>query len=109
MPDTAVPTVPISRGVVRLAELPLHHGGRVVPCEVAYALAGNPQAPMVVAFGGISAGRDVVATADGAPGWWHAVAGPGLPLDTDRYAVLGIDWLGGCGWRCLDRTVGTTE
>jgi len=97
LPDTVVPTVPISRGVVRLAELPLHHGGRVAPCEIAYALAGDPQAPTVVAFGGISAGRDVVAAADGAPGWWHSMAGPGLPLDTDRYAVLGIDWLGGRG------------
>lgn len=97
MPDTAAPTVPISHGVVRIAELPLHHGRRVAPCEVAYALAGNPRSPMVVAFGGISAGRDVVATESGAPGWWSAMAGPGLPLDTSRFAVLGIDWLGGRG------------
>ena len=97
VPDTATPTVPISHGVVRLAELPLHHGGRVAPCEVAYCVAGELQSPMVVAFGGISAGRDVVATADGTPGWWRAMAGSGLPLDTDRYAVLGIDWLGGRG------------
>ena len=93
----AAPAVPISHGVVRLAELPLHHGGRVAPCEVAYCLAGDPQSPLVVAFGGISAGRDVVAREDGTPGWWHAMAGPGLPLDTDRFAVLGIDWLGGRG------------
>lgn len=97
VPDTAASTVPISHGVVRLAELPLHHGGRVAPCEVAFALAGNPQSPTVVAFGGISAGRDVVATEGGTPGWWHAMAGPGRPLDTDRFAVLGIDWLGGRG------------
>ena len=97
MPDTAVPAVPIVHGVVRLDALPLHHGGGVAPCEVAYALAGEPQLPVVAAFGGISAGRDVVRTETGAPGWWHAMAGPGLPIDTTRYAVLGLDWLGGRG------------
>jgi homoserine O-acetyltransferase len=45
-------------------------------------------------MGGISSGR-IVADADDAPGWWSAIAGPGRPLDTDRYRVLGIDFLGG--------------
>lgn len=32
----------------------------------------------------------------GKPGWWHLMVGPGLPLDTDRYFVIGANALGGC-------------
>ncbi len=32
----------------------------------------------------------------GKPGWWEAVVGPGLPLDTNRYFVLCVNVLGGC-------------
>ena len=31
----------------------------------------------------------------GEPGWWDDMVGPGKPLDTDRFRVLGIDFLGG--------------
>jgi len=31
----------------------------------------------------------------GEPGWWDEIVGPGCPLDTDRYRVLGMDFLGG--------------
>ncbi len=30
------------------------------------------------------------------PGWWPAMVGPGAPLDTDRYAVVAPNVLGGC-------------
>ena len=32
----------------------------------------------------------------GKPGWWEAVVGPGLPLDTDRYFIICVNVLGGC-------------
>ena len=32
----------------------------------------------------------------GKPGWWHLMVGRGLPLDTDRYFVIGANVLGGC-------------
>ena len=32
----------------------------------------------------------------GKPGWWAAMVGPGLPIDTDRYFVLCMNVLGGC-------------
>jgi homoserine O-acetyltransferase len=32
----------------------------------------------------------------GKPGWWETMVGSGLPLDTDRYFVIGINVLGGC-------------
>ena len=30
------------------------------------------------------------------PGWWDAVVGPGLPVDTDRFFVICPNVLGGC-------------
>ena len=30
------------------------------------------------------------------PGWWESIAGPGKPLDTDRYFIICINVLGGC-------------
>jgi len=32
----------------------------------------------------------------GKPGWWSAVVGPGLPVDTNRFFVLCANVLGGC-------------
>lgn len=30
------------------------------------------------------------------PGWWNGVAGPGAPIDTDRWCVVATNALGGC-------------
>ena len=29
-------------------------------------------------------------------GWWDNMVGPGKPLDTDRFFVVGVNNLGGC-------------
>jgi cystathionine gamma-synthase len=80
------------------APLPLERGGFLEPVHVAYECTGDDSLPLVVALGGISAGRHVAATAaDARPGWWQDFVGPGRALDTDRYRVLGIDWLAGRG------------
>jgi homoserine O-acetyltransferase len=75
--------------------LELHFGERLEHVEVAYRLAGAAGTPVVAALGGISAGREVFGLEQAAPGWWQDAVGPGRALDTDRYRVLGIDFLGG--------------
>jgi homoserine O-acetyltransferase len=88
-------TAPIVEGRIDLHEgLRLHHGGELAPVRVAYRLHGNPEAPVVAVMGGISAGRLVADTSDQL-GWWGEVVGAGLALDTERFRVLGIDFLGG--------------
>jgi homoserine O-acetyltransferase len=83
-------------GVVELpSPLPLFHGGQLDSAHLAYRLLGPAGAPVVVALGGISAHRFVAAPRTS--GWWHTLVGPGLGLDTNRYRVLGIDYLGGRG------------
>jgi homoserine O-acetyltransferase len=75
--------------------LDLHFGGRLDRIELAYRLAGAGGTPVVAVLGGISAGRNVFSLQSDAPGWWEDAIGPGRALDTDRYRVLGIDFLGG--------------
>ncbi len=74
--------------------LALHHGGQLAHVNVACRLAGPVGAPVVAVMGGISAGRRVADTQDQL-GWWGEVVGPGMPLDTERFQVLGLDFLGG--------------
>jgi homoserine O-acetyltransferase len=61
--------------------------------RVAFRLIGPRHAPVVAVLGGISAHR--ILTAPG--GWWPNVVGPGLGVDSQRFRVLGIDYLGGLG------------
>jgi homoserine O-acetyltransferase len=75
--------------------LDLHFGGRLDRVEVAYRLAGARSAPVVAVLGGISAGRNVYSLRPESAGWWEDAIGPGRALDTDRFRVLGIDFLGG--------------
>ncbi len=84
-----------AEGVVRLrAPFRLHHGGALDAPEFAWRLVGPPAAPIVLAIGGISGHRRVGAEDDG---WWAPVVGRGRALDTTRFRVLGVDYLGGSG------------
>lgn len=108
-PTATTGRVPIESGVLRLdAPFALEHGGSIPDCDVAWELTGSDNAPLVVALGGISAGRNVTARDSGErptaelrawarAGWWQDIAGEGRALDTRGLRVLGIDWLGGAG------------
>ncbi len=73
----------------------LEAGDSLLGAEVRYSLGGPKDAPLVVALGGISATREVTNLGpEGALGWWSEMVGPGRAVDTNRFRVLGIDWLG---------------
>ena len=73
-------------GVVELpSPFPLHHGGQLSSARLSYRLAGPAGAPVVVALGGISAHKYRYGRAK-TTGWWHALVGPGLGLDTSAFA-----------------------
>lgn len=68
----------------RVLDLPMHE------------LAGSADSPVILALGGISAGRHVVShAADRRAGWWEGLAGTGRLLDTGLRRVLGIEFLDG--------------
>ncbi|HLQ36345.1 MAG TPA: homoserine O-succinyltransferase [Planctomycetota bacterium] len=78
--------------------LPLRRGGELRSAVLAFERQGPPDAPVVLVLGGISAGAHVSAHLQvRGPGWWEGFVGDGLPIDTRRWQVLGVDWLGGAG------------
>ena len=96
----AVPT-PVIRHRDGILEIPgdikLHHGGVLSRVRVAWRLSGPEMGPLVVALGGISADRRVVAASSQEAGWWQNIAGAGLALPSDRCRILSYDYLGGSG------------
>jgi homoserine O-acetyltransferase len=77
--------------------LSLHHGGSIEGVRLSWRLQGPPDAPVVLALGGISAHRRVFDVQEPGAGWWSALAGPDAALDSKRLRVLGIDYLGASG------------
>lgn len=69
----------------------------LVPTAVlTHELTGAPEAPVVLALGGISASRHVTTTRPDAPaGWWADVVRPGGAIDPRTRGVLGIEYLDG--------------
>jgi homoserine O-acetyltransferase len=74
----------------------LKHGGSLPSPQIGYELTGPVDGPVLVAMGGISATRHVCSSAGyPEPGWWEDFAGAGKALDTNRFRLLGMDFLGG--------------
>jgi homoserine O-acetyltransferase/O-succinyltransferase len=94
-----VPGLEGDRAVVELTRgLPLEREDPIPRCRIGYEWIGNPEGPVVVALGGISADGHVTPhAAHGVAGWWERLVGPGRALDTRRVRVVGIDWIGGPG------------
>ncbi|MGE0408616.1 MAG: homoserine O-succinyltransferase [Amphiplicatus sp.] len=75
------------------ADFALDSGERLDDPRLLVRLHGAP-APVIVAAGGISAGRKV-ADAGGETGWWRALAKKGGGIDVARHQLLGFDFLPG--------------
>ena len=92
-------------------EVPFRYA-RPARADVAWRLEGALDGPVIVVLGGISADRRVVSTARG-PGWWSILAGPGCAIDTNRYAILSFDYVGGSGGTTVtgdeERPVSTSD
>jgi homoserine O-acetyltransferase len=72
----------------------LESGAVLENAKLAWQCVGPADAPLIVVLGGISAHRGACRP-DG-KGWWESQCRAGKALDTNRYRLLGIDWLGGC-------------
>jgi homoserine O-acetyltransferase/O-succinyltransferase len=86
----------VQRGVFS-APIELRHAGKK-DISIAYEWQGNPNGPALIVAGGISANRHVSASAEyPEQGWWEAQVGPGRAIDTSRFNILAINWLGSDG------------
>ena len=99
----AIPPVSASlHRTIRLPDaLPLDGGGSLAGVEVAYDTYGtlNPARDNAILICHALTGDQYVAgrhPVTGKPGWWDRMVGPGRPVDTDRFFVIGTNVLGGC-------------
>ncbi len=81
--------------------LALDSGAVVAPLTVAYRTYGRLNAAKsnaVLVCHALTGDQYVAEThpLTGKNGWWEAVVGPGLAIDTDRYFVICANVLGGC-------------
>lgn len=87
----------------------LERGCDIKDDSVRGRLYGNPNGPLIIILGGISATRFV---ADGGRlnrGWWSQLVRMGGPIDLDQYKVLGIDFAPEKGSEDCPETITTSD
>ncbi|MBC7574536.1 MAG: homoserine O-acetyltransferase [Herminiimonas sp.] len=84
------------------APLPLQSGASIADYTLVYETYGTLNAARsnaVLVCHALNASHHVAgiyAETDKSAGWWDNMVGPGKPLDTDRFFVIGINNLGSC-------------
>ena len=80
--------------------LPLKSGAVLADYTLAFETYGTLNAERnnaVLVCHALNASHHVAGThADGSVGWWDNLVGPGKPLDTDRFFVIGVNNAGSC-------------
>ncbi len=82
--------------------LPLRSGARLHDYTLVYETYGTLNAARsnaVLVCHALNASHHVAGTYEGQPrseGWWDNLVGPGKPLDTDRFFVIGVNNPGSC-------------
>ncbi|WP_346960145.1 homoserine O-acetyltransferase [uncultured Arthrobacter sp.] len=92
VPDGTVQYLPIG-------SLALESGATLPEVTLAYETWGTLNADAsnaVLIEHALTGDTHVTRGAGEEPGWWEQLAGPGAPVDTDKYFVVSINILGGC-------------
>ena len=82
--------------------LPLRSGATMPAYTLVYETYGTLNADKsnaVLVCHALNAGAHVAGRHEGndrSEGWWDNLVGPGKPLDTDRFFVIGVNNLGSC-------------
>ena len=82
--------------------LPLQGGGALAIYTLVYETYGTlnaEQSNAVLVCHALNASHHVAGVYEGKPkstGWWDNMVGPGKPVDTDRFFVIGVNNLGSC-------------
>ena len=88
------------------AEYKLESGERLSRPEMRIRIYGELDKPVIVAAGGVSAGR-VVADINDERGWWREIVGADGFVDLEKYCVIGFDFLPNAGEKA--RTISTAD
>ena len=100
-PATAAPELPGKRLAFGERRLRLDCGAELSNVTLAYQTYGtlNADKSNAILICHALTGDQFVADQHpitGKPGWWQVMVGPGLPIDTNRFFVIGANVLGGC-------------
>lgn len=82
--------------------LPLQSGGSIADYDLAFETYGQLNADKsnaIVVCHALNASHHVAGSYEGQPkseGWWDNMIGPGKPVDTNQFFVIGINNLGSC-------------
>lgn len=95
--DPAVPDGTVR--YLRIGDLELESGARLPGVTLGYESWGTLNAERsnaVLIEHALTGDTHVTRGAGEEPGWWEQLAGPGAPVDTEKYFVVSINILGGC-------------
>ena len=98
----AMPLIAKSQLMKFQAPLPLQSGASISGYELAYETYGELNAGKsnaVLICHALNASHHVAGVYEGqerSEGWWDNMIGPGKPVDTDRFFVIGVNNLGSC-------------
>ncbi|MBU6292591.1 MAG: homoserine O-acetyltransferase [Burkholderiales bacterium] len=94
---------PVTPQSMRFSEpLPLQSGASLADYTLVYETYGSLNAERsnaVLVCHALNASHHVAGSYEGKPkseGWWNNMVGPGKPLDTDRFFVIGVNNPGSC-------------
>ncbi len=90
-------SLPYTDYVLKVDSFFLASGQNISDVSIAYRVHGRVGDPLVFVLGGISAHRGLNDESNGKKPWWKDLVGPGKSIDTERYCVVGFDYLGGDG------------
>ena len=82
--------------------LPLHSGASLRAYDLSFETYGTPNADKsntVLICHALNASHHVAGVYEGqdkSEGWWDTMIGPGKPVDTNRFFVIGVNNLGSC-------------
>jgi homoserine O-acetyltransferase len=82
--------------------LPLQSGASIAGYDLVYETYGTLNASKsnaVLVCHALNASHHVAGTYEGqnkSEGWWHNMVGPGLPVDTNKFFVIGVNNIGSC-------------
>ncbi len=76
--------------IAKLGAFATDSGGHIPNLEIAYQTFGEFDGSNAILICHALTGTSNV------PGWWDRLAGPGKPIDTGKYFVIGNNLLGGC-------------
>ncbi|BBZ27017.1 homoserine O-acetyltransferase [Mycolicibacterium madagascariense] len=104
LPDASQSTLPAQGevGIVDIGPLTLESGVVLDDVHIAFQRWGelaDDRGNVVVVLHALTGDSHITGPAGPGhptPGWWDGVAGPGAPIDTDRWCAVATNVLGGC-------------